>query len=218
MQNQEIQVNQDKSLEIASKRNLIVALERGNKAEINASLRVHKTETGLINYKSVLSIPRSERICELVKTDPVKIPMLITVALTLAFESLNLKRGMSAAQVVDLAEMIVDEAGQDYLSMEDLLLFLQKLVRGEYGTNYESMDCAKFMDKFEVYREARYQALKEHQREQHVQHKVMGDTGRETQKDELSEHFSSFGERLSGMKYEISKLKEENKNLKINNF
>lgn len=201
-----------------SKKHLLNAIQTGKKQEINAVLRNYKTEQGLVHFPSVLSIPRELRIAQLAKNDFINTSMLITAGLTLAFESLNLKRGMNANQVIDLAEMIIDESADDNLAMEDLMLFLQKLVRGEYGVNYESMDCSKFMEKFEVYRQERYKALQTIRMEQHAQHKVAGDTGRTAKIDQLSEHFSSLGDRLSGMKSDISKLKEENKNLKMDKF
>jgi len=144
--------------------------------------------------------------------------MTITAALHLSMESMNLKRGLTVDQEIDLAEAIIDTASEDNLALEDLMLFLQKLVRGEYAPMYESLDIPKFMEKFEIYREERHQQCRRIREEQHIQYKKSGDTGRTTQVDELSEHFSSIGERMSEMKSRINSLKDENKNLKMDNF
>jgi hypothetical protein len=51
------------------------------------------------------------------------------------------------------------------------MLFLQKLTRGEYGTMYESMDIPKFMEKFELYREERFQSMQNIREEQAANHR-----------------------------------------------
>lgn len=145
----------------------------------------------------------------------VQTSMVIVSAIQLAMEGMNLKRPMTADQKLDLAEAIIDTSSEDWLALEDLMLFLQKLVRGEYGVLYESMDIPKFMDKFEIYREERHQQNTLIKNETNIQYKVRGDTGRTTKTDELSEHFSSIGERLGEMKNKLQNLKEENHSLKM---
>lgn len=191
-------------------------MEAGDKAGISVILREFKTNQGVVKYEKVLAIPTMERIPALAHKDFHKMITIISAALTLAFEGMNLKRGMNALQVVDLAEAIIDTAGEDNLAMEDLMLFLQKLVRGEYGAMYESMDIPKFMTAFEEYREQRWQQLNNIREEQHVQHKVMGDTGRTGEPDELSKHFSNFADKISNMSSELKATRRENAELKKN--
>ena len=194
---------------------LINAMETGNRQQISTILRDYKTSHGVVKYDKVLAIPTNERIPALAQKDFGKMITVISAALTLAFEGMNLKRGMNALQVVDLAEAIIDTAGEDNLAMEDLMLFLQKLVRGEYGAMYESMDIPKFMTAFEEYRETRWQSLNNIRYEQAAQHKAMGDSERSNQTDELSEHFAKLGDRMSEMKSKIDNLKQENYSLKM---
>ncbi len=191
-------------------------MEAGDKAGISVILREFKTNQGIVKYEKVLAIPSMERIPALAQKDFHKMITIISAALTLAFEGMNLKRGMNALQVVDLAEAIIDTAGEDNLAMEDLMLFLQKLVRGEYGAMYESMDIPKFMTAFEEYREQRWQQLNNIREEQHVQHKAMGDTGRTGEPDELSKHFSNFADKISSMSSELKATRRENAELKKN--
>lgn len=188
----------------------------GNKLEVSTILREYKTQQGIVRFDKVLAIPVSERIPQLAKKDFKRIVGIITAALTLAFEGMNLKRGMNPIQTLDLAEAVIDTAAEDNLAMEDLMLFLQKLVRGEYGNMYESMDIPKFMSAFESYRETRWQELNNIRYNAAAQHKGMGDKERTQQVDELSEHFSKMASRMSELSSQAKTLRRENNNLKEN--
>lgn len=191
--------------------NLIDAMVAGDKMQINIALRQYKTEYGAIDFPKVLSIDREQRIVELVKKDFPQMITIITAALTLAFEGLNLKRGMTSAQTVDLAEAIIDSSGEDMLAMEDLMLFLQKFVRGEYGAMYESMDIPKFMLSFENYRQERYTALLTIKENKHLELKAMGDGTRSSKKDDLDEHFYSMANQLTSLKSQLKHEKKKNR-------
>lgn len=189
-------------------------MEAGNKAQVNLILRSYKNDAGGVNFPAVFSIPTTERIPELAKQDFSRISMLIIGALTMAFENMNIKRGMNEMQILDLAEMIIDSAGDDNLSFEDLMLFLQKMVRGEYDMSYESMDLPKFMKMFQAYRDSRKLAIEDYRMNQHLQHKGMGQAERVSQPDPLAEHFSRLGETMSNLRESLKETKRENRNLK----
>ncbi len=193
---------------------MCAALEVGNKQGISVALRQYKTPSGALDYPSILSIPQENRITKMAENDFKGTLMVIVAGLTLAMESMNLKRGLNATQIVDLSEAIIDSASEDYLALEDLMLFLQKLVRGEYGVNYESMDIPKFMDKFEVYREERHQQLYKIREEKHASHKVSGDTSRSSKSNELAEHFSGMASRISELNSKLREQRQENKELR----
>jgi hypothetical protein len=145
-------------------------LQAGNRQEISQTLRRFKEGSGY-DFPAILSIP--ERLPAMVKKDPEGTLALVIIGLTMAFEAMNLSRPMNDAQIVELAETILDSSEEDYLALEDVLLFLQGLTRGKYGALYESMDIPKFMEKFEIYRTERHQqyfALKE---EKHSQNKTL---------------------------------------------
>lgn len=188
-------------------------METGNKTEVNLILRQYK-DNGRINFPKVLSIPVNERIPELAKRDFKRINMLVIGALTVAMESLNTKRRLNEIEILDLSETIIDSSAEDNLSFEDLMLFLQKLTRGEYKTPAE-LDIPKFMEIFEIYREQRHQELQDYRYNQHIQHKSLGDGNKSTKSDLLSEHFASMGERMHQMKEKISELKQQNYSLKM---
>lgn len=155
------------------KPNLMNALKTGNKADISVALRDYKQPNGTIYFPALFEIPTKNRLPQMASESFGETLGIVTAAMTLAFESMNLVRGMIPAQIVDLSETILDSCGEDNLALEDLMLFLQKLTRGEYGKLYESMDIPKFMEMFEVYREERFQAIKTLRDEQHIQSKAM---------------------------------------------
>lgn len=144
-----------------------------------------------INFSAVLSV--NERLPQMYKQDPDNVIICLTAALFMAFESMNLARPMNDGQIIDLVDTILDSSSEDYLSLEDIVLFLQGLVRGKYGPLYESMDMPKFMDKFEIYRQERHEALINHRYEQSSRFKdsrintdiISEDKNREALKDYL---------------------------------
>ena len=162
------------------KRPLTAALISGNRQEINKALEPFKDGAGY-NYPEILSIP--ERLPEMAKNAYNDTLGLITVALTKSFQAMNLVRPMNADQIVELAETILDSSNEDRLALEDVILFLQGLIRGKYGALYESMDIPKFMEKFEVYREARHQALVRIKEERHSNYVSAGDATRWSKED-----------------------------------
>lgn len=188
--------------------------EKVDKLEINLILRQYKTVSGLENFPALMSIPLSERLPELAKKDFSKAVALITVGLTMAFESMNLKRPMNEFQILDLAEAIVDTSAEDNLAMEDLMLFLQNLTRGRYEGMYESMDIPKFMEKFEIYRQERHEAIKLYRENKHLEHRSLGPSERTTQPDALEDHLANYTGRLSELKENLRDTIKENKKLR----
>jgi hypothetical protein len=142
---------------------------------MNMVLKNFKTELGAINFKEVLKIPTADRIGGLVMAGGYqRICVMLSAGIQVAMESLNLSRPLTADQTIDLADVIIDTATEDNLSIEDVVLFLQKIVRGETGTLYSSMDVAKFMNSFESYRQERHENIVRYREEKHAQFKVMG--------------------------------------------
>jgi hypothetical protein len=180
---------------------------------IMTALKQYKTNRGEVNYDLVLSIPYSNRLPQMAEKDFAGIIGILSAALTLAFESLNLKRPMTDVQVVDLAETILESSTEDYLSMEDVMLFLQKFIRGEYGSMYESMDIPKFMLAFESYRQKRHEAYLQIQENRHLSYKGIGG-GDKAVKSDLEERFYSLGNQLSEMKTKLREARQENQKLK----
>lgn len=193
-------------------------METGNKQEVNLILRLYKLDNGLANYNALLLIPKNGRIPQLATQNFHRINLIIIAALKSAFESITLKKYPNEFQVMDISEAIIDTANEDNLAIEDLMVFLQRLVRGQYEIPTNLCDVGKFLEVFEIYRQERWEELNRIREEQHTQYKVFGDTGKSMQKDELSEHIANFGSRINEMKNTIANLKMQNCSLKMDNL
>lgn len=147
-----------------------------DKLRLNMELKQFKESNGSVNFLAIKQIPAEERIYELAKRDLEGTIKIIAVALTLAFESMNLTRPMNAFQILDLSEVILEESESDKLSIPDLLIFLQKLTRGHYPGLYEGMDAVKFLERFNQYRDERWQEFIRIRDEQNEYYKSLGDT------------------------------------------
>lgn len=148
-------------------------MESKDKYGVLQCIKHFKLPTGGANYPALFSIPTGQRLPAMAKEDIKRTAALVTVSVTSAMESMNLARPMNGDQIMDLSDAIIETSGEDQLSFEDVVLFMQKLVRGEYGPFYESMDIPKFMEKFEIYRQERYEQIQAMREEEAAQHKAL---------------------------------------------
>lgn len=148
-------------------------MENKDKFAVIQCMKDFKLPTGGANYPALLSIPTGQRLPQLAKEDLKRTAALVTVGITSAMESMNLVRSMNADQIMDLTDAVIETSGEDNLAFEDVVLFMQKLVRGEYGSLYESMDIPKFMGKFEIYRQERHENMLSIREEQAAQYKAL---------------------------------------------
>ena len=146
-------------------------MEQSDKLGLSLALKPYKGANGVINFPTLFTIPSSERLPAMAREDIRRTAGVITVGLKFALESMNLVRPMNNNQIIDLVDAIIETSEEDNLSLEDLMIFLQQLVRGQYGKLYESLDIPKFMDMFEQYREERWQSLRNIRDEQSSSHK-----------------------------------------------
>lgn len=164
----------------------------GNKIATTQHLAKFK-ERGVVKYDLLLSIPSGERMPALAKDPDTRFMLLtaLTASLKSAFSNMNLKMGMNEDQVIDLADCIIDQSEEDNLSLEDVLLFLQKMLIGDTasgkdGKIFDRMDIPKFFELFEVYRQARHEELLNKRYEQNAQYKIAGSSG--TRSSEMKEN------------------------------
>lgn len=97
----------------------------------------------------------------------------LTAALTGAFSNLNLRYGINGEQVVELADMIIDQSHEDQLGLEDVYLFLENLLTGKAGKIYDRMDIQLFFEMFETYRQRRHEEIKFLRDEEEAQHRAL---------------------------------------------
>ena len=127
-------------------------------------------------------VPISERLPALTKTyGAQKISGILSIAITKALNNFNLRVGMNPEQIMQLAYSLIDEAEQDQLAIQDILLFLDGMVKYKYGKVYDRMDMPTFFEMLEKYREERHQAYMNGKDEAHAQFKAMGDSNRTSQ-------------------------------------
>jgi hypothetical protein len=146
----------------------------GDKLELNDKIRNFKLQNGSLNYNKILSIPFSDRLFNLLeKVGYKEIHMVLGASIQLAMESLNLSKPLFANQIIDIVDVILEECTEDSLAIEDVILFLQKLTRGESGNLFSSIDVAKFFQLFEKYREDRHKEYMRIKYEMEVQYKCI---------------------------------------------
>lgn len=200
-------------IKIGAKTNLLTALEKGNNRQVATILKQYKTKSGTLDFPAILSVPTAERIPALFKRDFMYCTTLVVAALAGAFDRMGFKKEFDAVRTNDLAEEIIDSAEDDNIGIEDLLLFLQGMVRGEYGL-LETMSIPRFMSLFDKYRNNRHTALIEYRENEHLQFKGLGDAGRSNYADPLSDHFSKLGNSLHELRISMNETKKENNILK----
>lgn len=132
------------------------------------------------NHLEVIkNVPVSERLPALAKVyGNDKVAAVLSKAITRALNNFNLRVGMNPEQVADLSYSLIEEAEQDQLALQDILLFLEGLPKFKYGKVYDRMDMPTFYEMFEVYREQRHQAYVNAREEEHAQYKSLGDSNR----------------------------------------
>jgi hypothetical protein len=178
---------------------------------IKYELKKYKVK-GAVDFGKLIKIPLSERLPALAEKDLRGTVTMVAVALTLAFETMNIKKGMTPIQIVDLAEDIVDSSEEDKIAIPDLLLFLQKLTRGEYGMLYESMDILKFMGFFNKFRDDRWAEGIRIRDEQHEYYKSLGDP--QSYERENPRDATPFGEQMAHFRNKVQIRNDEIKELR----
>lgn len=152
---------------------------KGSKGQVFNEMCRYK-EKGEPNHLAVIEhVPVNERLPALAKMyGAEKISAVLNLAITNALNQFNLRVGMNPDQIAELSYSLIEEAEQDQLAIQDILLFLDGLPKFKYGKVYDRMDMPTFFEMLEVYREQRHQAFVNAREEQHAQFKSMGDTNR----------------------------------------
>lgn len=154
-------------------------MEAGDRYAVSNAIREYKLINGSPDFNKLLQIPTHDRLPFLIQREGLeRIHKLIGGAVTVAMESINLKQPLTAEQIFDVVDSILDSSGEDFLGIEDVVLFLQKLVRGEAGKLFNSFDVPRFMEMFEKYRQERHNELMRVRDEQNAQFKSMGGSDR----------------------------------------
>lgn len=202
---QQPQTDLQQSLSAGIQANGNLDITRIDKNKINIELRKFKTLNGGIDYSLIFAIPKENRITAMAQRNFPETSGIISVAISLAQDGMNLIRPMTSSQIFDLAEAIIDDAAHDNISLEDLMLFLQKLIRGEYTDVYEGLDVPKVMKRFGEYRDTRWEEGIRLRDEKDAEFKRLGDNNY----FERSNNSSPIGEELSRYTNKIQMQKDE---------
>lgn len=169
---------------------------KGSKGEVFNEMCRFKEKGEPLPLKVIELIPVSERLPALAKIyGNDKIASVLSIAITNTLNNFNLRVGMSPDQVSYLAYELITEAESDQLAIQDILLFLDGMVKFKYGKVYDRMDMPTFYEMLEVYREERHKAFMNAKEEQSTQFKAYGDTNRmsvETDKVEMRNAINQY--------------------------
>jgi hypothetical protein len=158
---------------------LLNAVAIGSTGEIFNQMCRFKDKGEALPIKVMELVPVSERIPALAKTyGNDKIAALLSKQITKTLNSFNLRVGMNPEQVTDLSYSLIESAEEDQLAIQDILLFLDGMVKYKYGKVYDRMDMPTFYEMLEMYREQRHLAYAGLKEETHSQNKAAGDTNR----------------------------------------
>ena len=155
---------------------------KGSKGEVFNELCRFKEKGEALPLKIIELVPVNERLPALAKMyGNDKIAGILSLSITSALNNFNLRVAMTPDQIANLSYAILDEAEQDQLAIQDILLFLDGMVKYKYGKVYDRMDMPTFFEMLEKYREERHLAFINGKDEAHAQFKAMGDSNRTSQ-------------------------------------
>ena len=155
---------------------------KGSKGEVFNELCRFKEKGEALPLKVIELVPVNERLPALAKIyGNDKIAGILSLSITSALNNFNLRVAMTPDQIANLSYAILDEAEQDQLAIQDVLLFLDGMVKYKYGKVYDRMDMPTFFEMLEKYREERHLAFINGKDEAHAQFKAMGDSNRTSQ-------------------------------------
>jgi len=153
------------------------AMETGDQQLVKTLLKTFQQGAGL-DFLMLAKIPISERIPALAKQDKRYVHSLIIAQIEYTMKFFNLSNSLSVEQIFLLADQIIDEAGDDNISLQDVFIFLQKLATGKMGVVYNRLDIPSVMEMFDKYRDERVDEIIKIKEEIHINHKAAGDPNR----------------------------------------
>lgn len=150
------------------------------------------------------NIPVSNRLPALAQSyGTEKIAAVLAKAITKTLANFNLRVGMNADQILELAYALIDSANEDQLAFEDIMLFLDGMVKAKYGKVYDRMDIPTFFEMLENYRDERHRQYVRFKDEQNAQFKSSGDQNRSS--DDVTSEKDQFRNAMKNYMQESAK-------------
>jgi hypothetical protein len=195
----------------SSTRHLLNSIKSNNLFEIEKNLQQYRVN-GLVKYDALLSIPYTDRLPGLIeKYGKEKVHAVIVAMLTEWVNSFNVVRPMTPDQIVSCTHEILNSSHEDYLGVEDLIIFFQGAKNGKYGKVYDRIDQQTIFEMMEVYRQQRHEEYFKIKEEKDAQFKALGPSERTVQTDELATSIYNVVGRLSEMKEKLKEQREINR-------
>ena len=133
---------------------------------------------GEVKWDALLSIPLTERIPGLIhsygKKTMHKLLVMILKEFTNALPLTKIKK-MTDTRIAIAACEVMLTSWEDQLSLEDLILFLQKAKAGHYGAIKNMSHPVQLLSLMEAFRQARHEAYQKMKEAQHDAYKVLGE-------------------------------------------
>lgn len=134
-------------------------------------------QEGAVAYEALLSIPQSERIPGLMESFGKKTVHRLLVMMLKEFNQkllLSKAKKLTETKISMAACELMLISYEDQLSLEDIILFLQRAKAGLYGPIRNLVLPSVLFDKFEIYRQARHDVYIKLKQERDVAYKAMG--------------------------------------------
>lgn len=132
---------------------------------------------GAVNYEALLSLPLSERIPGLIENYGKKTMHRLLVMMLSQFNKqllLPKAKKLTDTKISMTACELMLTAYEDQLSLEDVILFLQRAKAGLYGPIKNLILPSVLFDKFEMYRQARHEVFNKLKAARDAGFKAMG--------------------------------------------
>lgn len=153
---------------------MLNSIHKGNQLALIENLEKFK-EKGLVKFENLLAIPVKDRLPGLIEAyGKETIHGIIIVLLTAFANSFNLIRPMTPDQIVMCAFDLIDTSYEDYLSIEDFVLFFQGAKSAKYGKILDRMDQQTIFELFENYRQQRHEEYLRIKEEKESNYKSIG--------------------------------------------
>lgn len=152
---------------------------KGQTGQVYNEMCRYKDKGEAMPLAVIENIPLKDRLPGLSKTYGIdKISSVLSIAITKTMANFNLRVGMNSDQIVELSLMLIESAEEDQLAFEDIMLFLDGMIKYKYGKVYDRMDIPTFFEMLENYREQRHKDFMRLKDEKESQYKSYGNSSR----------------------------------------
>jgi hypothetical protein len=164
----------------------------------------HYAPTGEPNFTELMKIPVSDRLPGLAeKLGVAELGKVLMAEITKFQLCYNVIRPMNLDQIAQCAFALIQTSEEDYLSLEDVIIFFEGAKQGKYGKIFDRLDQQIIFEMFELYRQQRHENLLRIKDEMSSQHKALPIN------DKLSDMFESEKDKMKSANIEYLRNKAQ---------